>query len=66
MTRGSVAWNTRLSSRKSPCTMATSDGSLALAGRWAGSQAINSSMASIGSVIDARYWRLQRAIWRSK
>jgi hypothetical protein len=40
--------------------------SRALAGSWAGSQSISRSISGIDSVTLAWYWRLQRAIWRSK
>jgi hypothetical protein len=45
--------DTRLSSR-------------ALAGMWAGSQAISWSISGMGWVMEARYCLLQRPIWRSK
>jgi hypothetical protein len=35
-------------------------------GMCAGSHSISRSIASIGSVIDARYCLVQRPIWRSK
>ncbi len=60
--RGSVGWNTVLSSRKSPCTMEVSSPG----GMFRGSQSINWSMASILSVSEARYCLLQRSIWRAK
>jgi hypothetical protein len=55
-----------LSSRKSPWTIDTCESSRALAGMCVGSHSMRRSIASIGSVIDARYCLVQRPIWRSK
>ena len=61
-TRGSVGWKIMLSMRRSPWKMCVSS----VAGMCVGSQSINRSMASIGSVSEARYCVVQRFSWRSK